>query len=86
MKRLVKKSAVDPNTLDMDKIREIGEKQFEESDETSDPKFEDKCIHFDYQDIVIVNPFTDETGRFEVDPVKYYGDAFLNSDFAKITK
>jgi hypothetical protein len=86
MKRLIKKSAVDPNTLDMDKIREIGEKQFEESGETPDPKFEEKCISFDYYGIVIINPFTDESGINEVDPVKYYGDAFLNSDFAKITK
>jgi hypothetical protein len=86
MKRLIKKSSIDPNILDMDKIREIGEKQFVESGETSDPKFEDKCISFDYKDITIINPFMDETGRFEVDPIKYYGDAFLNSDFAKIVK
>lgn len=85
MKRLAKKS-VDPSKLDMDKIRQIGDKQFIESGETDDPNFDQKCIHFDYKGIHILDPFTDETGSFEVDPISYYGEAFLNSDFAKILK
>lgn len=86
MKRLIRKSSIDPKMLDMDKIREIGQKQMEDSGNTNDPDFDKKCIHFEYQDIRIVDPFTDETGRFEVDPVEYYGEKFLNSDFAKFTK
>jgi len=33
---------------------------------------------FIYQDTVISNPHYDETGRFVVDPVNYYGQAYLD--------
>lgn len=86
MKRLAKNNSVDPGKLDMEKIRQIGDKQFIESSETNDPNFDEKCIYFVYKGIHIVDPFTDETGCFEVDPISYYGEDFLNSDFAKILK
>jgi len=34
--------------------------------------------------IAICNPFIDETGRFDVDPVEYYGNDFLESDIVKV--
>ena len=42
-----------------------------------------KCVSFDFKGVAIIDPFMDESSTQEVDPVKYYGDAFLNSDFAK---
>lgn len=41
-------------------------------------------VSFDYEGIQILNPFIDETGSYEVDPVAYYGKLFLNSDFLKL--
>jgi len=38
-------------------------------------------IHFDYQGADIHNPFLEPTGRTDVYPVPYYGDAFMNSEF-----
>lgn len=84
MKRLVKKSTVDLNMLDMNKIRQIGEKQME--DVHNNKENYDTLIYFEYQGIDVVNPFMDETSKKVVNPIEYYGDAFLNSDFAKFTK
>jgi len=33
---------------------------------------------FIYQGTVITNPHYDETGRFVVDPINYYGQAYLD--------
>lgn len=41
-------------------------------------------IHFDFKGTCIINPFMDEDNRREVDPLAYYGEAFLNSDFMQI--
>lgn len=39
-------------------------------------------IHFlNDDDCIITNPFLDESGSYEVDPVEYYGESFLNSEF-----
>lgn len=38
---------------------------------------------FEFNGVSIVDPFLDETGRFEVNPVKYYGKSFINSDHFK---
>lgn len=32
----------------------------------------------------VYNPMRDETYRNEVDPIKHYGEKFLNSDFMKL--
>ena len=32
----------------------------------------------------IINPFIDECGWGEVNPIEYYGEEFLNSDFLKV--
>lgn len=41
-------------------------------------------ISFKYHETDIVNPFVEETGSYSVDPVEYYGDNFLKSNFMKI--
>ena len=38
-------------------------------------------ISFEYDGIEILNPFVDECEWYEVDPIEYYGELFLNSKF-----
>lgn len=38
---------------------------------------ENSNVGFEYDGVFIVNPFMDETGRKEVDPVEYYGEELL---------
>lgn len=38
-------------------------------------------ISFEYDGIDILNPFVDECDWYEVDPIEYYGELFLNSKF-----
>lgn len=38
----------------------------------------------DESGVNIVNPFIDNCGIFEVDPVEHYGDDFLNSEFMNL--
>ena len=40
-------------------------------------------IRFNHEGHEIINPFIDESGTYEVDPVSYYGDSFLNSEWKK---
>lgn len=39
---------------------------------------------FDYQGTTVKNPFTDETARMDVDPIKYYGKDYAKSDIKTI--
>ena len=41
-------------------------------------------ISFKHKGIDITNPFVDEIDSCSVDPVEYYREDFLNSDFMKI--
>tara|TARA_X000001382_G_scaffold121050_1_gene103058 strand:+ start:502 stop:624 length:123 start_codon:yes stop_codon:yes gene_type:complete len=34
-------------------------------------------MEFIFNDTVITDPTMDETGRFNVDPIEYYGEAYL---------
>jgi hypothetical protein len=34
-------------------------------------------IEFEYEGVWITDPTLDETGRFEVNPVEYYGETYL---------
>ncbi|QUH21901.1 hypothetical protein [Alkaliphilus sp. B6464] len=44
----------------------------------------DSMISFLHEGMCIVNPFIDDTGRFDIsNPIEFYGDNFLNSDFIK---
>ena len=36
-------------------------------------------VEFDYDHTWITDPTLDETGRFEVNPVEYYGETYLNA-------
>ena len=38
-------------------------------------------IRFSHEGHEIINPFIDESGSYEVDPISYYGDSFLNSQW-----
>lgn len=40
-------------------------------------------IYFKYKNIKIYDPFKDEYEMIHVDPIEYYGDCFLNSEFFK---
>lgn len=66
--------------MNMDNIRKVAEEQYSKFLETGDTE---GMICFDFQGVAIINPFVDESGRFDVDPVKHYGEAFTNSDFCK---
>ena len=43
------------------------------NDYYGDNDHETTRIGFDHEDFFITEPFTDETGRFDVNPLKYYG-------------
>jgi hypothetical protein len=38
-----------------------------------------KEVEFLFNDTVITNPHYDESGRFDVNPIEYYGKAYLDS-------
>ena len=64
-------------------LEKIGDLQMYIQDNLTDSieyKYEN-LISFSYKEQSIINPVLDETGRFEVDPIEYYGNNFLNSDF-----
>lgn len=42
-------------------------------------------VYFVFNGVEVHNPFASECGRFDVDPVEYYGEAFLNSAFIQPT-
>ena len=76
MKRLRK--VAEGNYFNAEEIRDKNMRMLEKN-----PDDYSKCVSFDYKGVTIVDPFMDESCTNDVDPVKYYGDAFLNSDFAR---
>jgi len=38
-----------------------------------------KTITFTYEGVEITDPTMDESGRFEVNPIEYYGQAYLDA-------
>ena len=42
---------------------------------------EEPSLTFEFEGVSIHNPFRSECGRFEEEPISYYGEAFLNSVF-----
>ena len=44
----------------------------------------DKCVSFEFKGYIIYDPFKDEKGKKEVDPIEYYGKAYEDSDFNKV--
>lgn len=69
--------------MNLEKIKKLAEEQQEKFEETGN---KEGMITFDFEGIDIINPFEDETGRFEVDPGKYYGDFFMKSDWILLEK
>jgi hypothetical protein len=61
-------------------IKQLGETQSQLLECTGDLS---SMIHFKFNESMIVNPFVDKDGFVAVDPIEYYGDIFLNSDFVK---
>lgn len=53
-----------------DKIKAFAEKQMELANNGVDTS---KMVGFEYKGQYIINPFVDETCRFDVDPYEYYG-------------
>jgi len=53
-----------------DKIKAFAEKQMKLANHGIDTS---KMVGFEYKGQYIINPFVDETCRFEVDPYEYYG-------------
>lgn len=62
-------------------LKIFGEQQNKQIVGGSFPK---DTVAFCFNETLITNPFLDEKGLYEVDPVKYYGSAFLQSDFMKV--
>lgn len=60
-------------------IKELGQSQRYQSE--SEGGFPTDATYFEAKGTLIIDPFTDETGQHPVDPVTYYGEAFLASDF-----
>ena len=42
-------------------------------------KIDEDYVEFTFNDSVIKNPYYDESGRFDVNPIEYYGEAYLNA-------
>lgn len=59
------------------KIVEANEKIIDETKDTIG------CISFEFNGTSITNPFADESSINSVDPIEYYGKAFLESKFMK---
>lgn len=54
-----------------DKIKAFAEKQMEIANSTGMDT--SPMVGFEYKGTYIINPFVDESARFEVDPYEYYG-------------
>jgi hypothetical protein len=66
-----------------DLIKRLGEKQYAILDEGGDDA---QMLSFEFCGGDIVQPFLDENGFDEVDPIAHYGDAFLTSGFFTLTE
>lgn len=75
MKRLRK--AAQGNYYNAQEIADKNHKIIQETGDTAG------CVSFEWHGSSITDPFYDESSVNPVDPVEYYGDAFLNSPFAK---
>jgi hypothetical protein len=63
----------------MEFMREFAELQYRRMCSDKDAS---KMVHFIFNGTAIVNPWLDETGRFEVDPYTYYGKENMD-EFAR---
>ena len=44
---------------------------------------QDNCITFEFHGTCVYDPFHDESLRFSVEPIEYYGQYFIASDFIR---
>ena len=69
--------------IDFEAMKKFCEENYEKcfGEEGSDDS--SGMMGFEFDEIHIINPFITECGRFDVEPVEYYGKAFLQSEFCK---
>jgi hypothetical protein len=66
--------------INIEAIKKFADEQQDKFNEGNDKDL----ISFEFEGIDIINPFMNENATEEVDPIEYYGDNFLNSEFANI--
>lgn len=66
-------------------IKQLGDTQLTLANETG---LVDGFVHFlsEEDEMIILNPFADESGSFDVNPIECYGESFLKSNFVEIAK
>ena len=69
---------------DIDKVNDMINDNYTTDEDGNEIVLDDAPYYFEFKGQDITNPFMDSSYRFEVDPVEYYGDAFLNSCFCKV--
>lgn len=62
-----------------DKIKENYKTLFNQFDNQNE-------MSFMFNGVSITNPFMDESGRYEVNPITYYGSHFIESRFKEVIK
>lgn len=68
------------NLSEMEKVRKFAEKQWEEQMDCT----EMDLIYLDHDGVSVVYPWTDDSGRFDVDPIKEYGVTAFYDFYSKI--
>ena len=70
----------DSNLSDMEKVKRFAEKQWNEQMNCTDVDL----IYLDHDGVSVVYPWTDDSGRFDVDPIKEYGVTAFYEFYSKI--
>lgn len=70
----------DSDLSDMEKVKRFAEKQWEEQLNCTDIDL----IYIDHDGVSVVYPWTDDSGRFDVDPIKEYGVTSFYDFYSKI--
>ena len=73
--------------LIMNRLIKLSDKYFnaheiaEKNHRLVDDGKENKCTFFEWKGYKIIDPFKDETGKKNVDPIEYYKKAYKDSKF-----
>lgn len=59
------------------KAKQVTEKNQQILEENGQDQNDERLHSFVYEGMTIVNPFMDDTMRFPVDPIAYYGEEYL---------
>lgn len=71
----------------MNRLVKLSDKYFnaheiaEKNHRLMDDGKENKCTFFEWKGYKIIDPFKDETGKKDVDPIEYYNKAYKDSKF-----